>query len=37
MIEGIIDQKVNNIIGVLHWDLNRAKESKIMESCFDWG
>lgn len=36
MVEGIIDQKVDNIIGVLNWDLNRAKESKIMESCFNW-
>jgi hypothetical protein len=36
MVEGIIDQKVENIIGVLDWDLNRAKESEALQNCFDW-
>jgi hypothetical protein len=36
MVEAIIDQKVHNIIGVLNWDLNRSKESQILENCFDW-
>jgi len=37
MVEGIIDQKVNNIIGTLNWDLSRSKESKTLENCFSWG
>jgi len=37
MVETIIDQKVSNIIGVLNWNLSKAKEGKVLESCFDWG
>jgi len=37
MIEGIIDQKVENIIGVLNWDLSRSKEGEVLESLFEWG
>ena len=37
MVEGIIDQKVENIIGVLNWDLSRSKEGAVLENLFEWG
>lgn len=36
MIETIIDKKINNIIGVLQWDLDKTKESAEFEQAFTW-
>src|ERR1019366_557623 len=37
MVENIIDKKVENIIGVLKWDLSRAKAGAVLDNLFDWG
>jgi DNA polymerase elongation subunit (family B) len=36
MVESIVDKKVENIIGVLGWDLSKAKESQVLENLFSW-
>lgn len=37
MVEKTIDKKVGNIVGVLGWDLDKTKESEMMEETFVWG
>lgn len=36
MVETIIDKKVENIIGVLGWNLSKTKESEAFQSLFSW-
>ena len=37
MEEGIITQKVSNLLGVMGWDLSRAEDKTTFESLFDFG
>ena len=36
MTEAIIDTKVENILGVLNWNLGKVKESEVMKEQFSW-
>jgi hypothetical protein len=37
MMSGIVDKKIENLLGVLNWDLSRAnKEHAHLESLFDF-
>ena len=38
MMAGIVDKKVENLLGVLYWDLSRTSpEAELMEELFDFG
>jgi hypothetical protein len=36
MEEGIITQKVSNLLGVMGWDLSRAEDKTTFESLFEF-
>jgi len=36
MAETIIDNKLDNLIGVLHYDLESTKQHNTFNSLFDW-
>jgi hypothetical protein len=37
MEEGIITQKIENLLGVMGWDLSKAEDKTTFESLFDFG
>jgi len=36
MEEAVLDKKIQNVLGVMGWDLSRANESKVMEQFFEF-
>jgi len=37
MTEKIIDKKIQNLIGILGYDLSKTKNDNTFNSLFDWG
>ena len=36
MEQGIITKKIENLLGVMNWDLAKAEDKTTFDSLFDW-
>jgi len=36
MENSIVDKKIDNLLGVLKWDLRKSKTNETFDKLFDW-